>query len=980
MAQPSGDFDMPIGIQCNVDPSMNMETAYELTLGEEHTETFCPRLDEDYWKVMVTGERQLLQVDVTFQKLSSMRLGLDWWGPDGVCLPTGAAGCGMPADCNQTGGETCDMQRGVCRPNGADQCLVATDCTDGTACDVAILSKPPVVEANANGSLHRIKTNLPAFVAGNYTFKIHDRNNAEEDAETLYHLTVAQVQDLDTHEPNDTDNLATLVTSAIEVQGYFSYDGDVDWYRIAPELATQAVVNVNLAWPFGSAISPTWTLYQGDWAYESLGARDDNTGAVSLRRRQSQVLTPSSEPIYIKISNTVETVDDANAYTLTVSTLEDPQEGAARNDAPGLVPVGSDSHFDASDANPTKTFEDSIIAANDQDWYRVDSSHAENALLYFELSSTSDDYLLQLTVHKANGNSCDALGNCAGAARCVDGDNICIEPWVQRPSPDGPGDPQLGGLTPNFIKTQLPNFGSGPRTYYVLVSHNASTTLDVKGFTDLPAVTYDLTIEHRVEPDAEDATNPDNNFFARPMQAENPGLATFSDHYRDVGGSFTPSGPAGSGTWFATMRVAGAIAPYVTTPSACLTLTVEVYDDFGEARPASTDVTLTDSGGGLFYQEGDTACEGSAAPAPGPYPDGQLSALRTITGGSGDICCYRFAGAENGDHTVRLEAAGGSAIEQAFPATQSATPNVITFSAIDGDAAPRGFAIDDAAIGLRANLVQAPSGAAQPFDGTILFSPTTPQTASVACASGIGCPSTAGTDPCPDNINDADGPCNAALTAQTEYGVRLLADGSPGPVALQVSDQASNVLPATWVMAAFTPKQVVPNDIDTTWIQGYISYEGDQDFFAIPVDPIPDAGLTVRLKMAPSNVDIRLQTYRNGRGVAPAGLTNGDDDAVGVNTTDLCLSNSCPNGATCDDRQLCSQPAINDERGVGNGECALALESGEIRIWVNDITYNDWDLLVPYEFQVEITEGCPAVCDNTDLMVPNGYPGYTCSP
>ena len=117
----------------------------------------------------VTGERQLLQVDVIYDKPSNMRLALDWQGPDGVCLPSGSTTCAQASDCDAS--ETCDIPRQSCRDPNAAVCFAASHCASGASCDMAVVQKNRIVEPQTGASLHRIKTQLPAFIAGDYVLK-----------------------------------------------------------------------------------------------------------------------------------------------------------------------------------------------------------------------------------------------------------------------------------------------------------------------------------------------------------------------------------------------------------------------------------------------------------------------------------------------------------------------------------------------------------------------------------------------------------------------------------------------------------------------------------------------------------------------------------------------------------------------------------------------------------------------------------------
>jgi hypothetical protein len=108
-------------------------------------------------------------------------------------------------------------------------------------------------------------------------------------------------------------------------------------------------------------------------------------------------------------------------------------------------------------------------------------------------------------------------------------------------------------------------------------------------------------------------------------------------------------------------------------------------------------------------------------------------------------------------------------------------------------------------------------------------------------------------------------------------------------------------------------------------------------------------------------VDLRVSADRGGRGASLGTIKRTNDIA------DMCINNSCIEGS-CDARKQCSHawsPATIDiGPGAAGQECVYVYPGTDsIEVWVNDVNANDWDTTHPYAFTVELTQGCPAVCN-----------------
>jgi hypothetical protein len=160
---------------------------------------------------------------------------------------------------------------------------------------------------------------------------------------------------------------------------------------------------------------------------------------------------------------------------------------------------------------------------------------------------------------------------------------------------------------------------------------------------------------------------------------------------------------------------------------------------------------------------------------------------------------------------------------------------------------------------------------------------------------------------------------------------------------------------------------------------GRISYEGDNDFFIIPLPPAfatVGVGLTLTVEMPSSPVDIGVQAWRSSKG---AHLIAPNNNNYGSNSHDDCdtgnTGNSC-NGSTCDStRKTCTQSLfINDTGSESTHSTADAPEAfnrchwlyditdNNIYVQVKDVLANDWDEVQDYKFTLVLNAVCPAAC------------------
>ncbi|MEE8410545.1 MAG: hypothetical protein V3T05_13160, partial [Myxococcota bacterium] len=874
--------------------------------------------------------RQLADITVTYNGVMPLELAADWSGPRKLCVPTSPAACTTASDCT---GQVCDEPRGGCRDTSAPLCAVtATHCASGETCTQADTDPLAVLVEQGGGSaaLHRIATSLPAHVAGDYFLRIHDRATNEGDSSTTYKLIVGQRQDPDVNEdpPNDSSNMATEITSASPVTGYFSYPGDVDWYRIDPTsfgVSTTPIAVIAIRWLKGTTVIPAWTVEQnGATVPISLRTTLDE-GAVG-RIETATWLLDTTDPFTIRVVSSDGSIDftGEGPYTVTVDVLGDSYE-TTRDDDPSVARP-----LDIGSAGGTASFTQTIIAENDLDWYRVDRTGSDNALVRIQASTIAmdpgtDGFLLDVTAYYPTGVSCDQDTPCSGDALCIGALSECMR-LVQRPPPDGPGDPQIGGLTPNEIDVQLPVFASGTGAMYIRVRHLPTTFLPIPGFS--ASTTYTLTLTHRTEPDSEDATNPDNNFITRPLMGQyGVGKEDYFNHSRNIslGATGVSSTPRLAGDPFA---VLAQLSQALVAP-ACTALTIEAYDGLGAAG-GSINVNVSASLGSLHSDAGCSMAH--------------VDPLAT-SGGSGTI--YYLAPATAQTVQITTQAVSFVPIQNDLAVYVAGTPPGII---------EIGGARDLDVGGLSAEItVTIPATAALPV---YLLLQTSGGTTVTCYAQNVGgnleCTDIDNgvmwsTNPC--DLATGSSSCQLPITTGTTYGFQM-SHPNPGVAIVRVTDTDTigPLVGATWAAAASTPPTY--SYTGSAIGSGYISYEGDADFWTLDLPADMPKGEVTAIVTYAGSANLRMAVTRDS---SPSGYCSGTGCGVSIADASACGG-------------VCTAP--------GSGDCSYTFKnsgSNILNVWVNDNDHDDWDITNEYSFTVSFAAGCPAAC----VSLPSGQ--YICS-
>lgn len=896
---------------CEPDDFNSLTQTRPAQLGIVVEDTICPRADQDFWQLTgIGGDKQLLSVDLVYEKLSSVELRADVWGPRGRCMPNALTACTANEQCAPTF-DFCDTTRGGCRMAAAPVCFLDSNCATGESCygtNTAVEQLGSVRIPATSVLQHRLTANYAAFAQGTYTVVVYDHAEREEEPVNTYSLTVTTQTDPDTNEPNDLINLATPLTHNVGVEGAMSYVDDVDWYVIQPVNGTNpAVVRVNLTYPATAVIAPTWTVVQGSFQYIGPNAKTEGSGGTASRRQQAAIVTPAAAPVYIRVQNGSTATNTTDRYNLTVEIADDPEEGATRNDDIANATNLAAPAPTAGGAQVINSTDRHLVALNDTDWYRISRpATADNTLLYFRNTAAANaPYSLVLQMYRETATACSPTNQCAQGRPCSQ-EGLCLDLMAQRPAPDGPGDPQQGGLSPNYLETQLPMFDD---VSYVRVVNNAATTLDVAGYDFDKASPYTLLIRHKTEPDAVDRGTPDNRFLSRPFDAEE---SDFAPVYRNVTGGSTIV-PGADGQPMAVAR-----NPVNIATTGCVEVPLDLFDGRGAPLAGTHSIGVTAVGG--------TVQRGCGADTSGsPFASTGATTLIGVLPAGGPV-------------TLTATVDGTGSVTSYLPNSGS----LLFRSSVPNQPARRGVAEGSASDVVRI-ILPATSGTdtqlqLQMSAGTVLCANTDPANENnclYANGSGYCSPTAPGLNSCRVTIP----------AGQLTYDVRAIfpASGAPQTMTVNATQRFQ------WVV--YGAGSVVTNG--PTTIQGYLSYDGDQDFFQIVPANVGAGGITIFLNYPASEIDIRAQATRGGAGAGVA------------RQQDVC-EDGCGSGTCTTARNTChwATTVLSAGPEASSPECTYTSASGAtpIRVWVNDTNSNDWDEVNQYTVEVEYNEGCPGVC------------------
>src|SRR5262249_697987 len=91
-----GDND---NAKCSPDDFNSLTQTRPATENVAVSDTICPQQDQDYWQINgAGGTKKLINVNLEYDKLSSIELQADVWGPRGRCMPNALTNCTSGAE------------------------------------------------------------------------------------------------------------------------------------------------------------------------------------------------------------------------------------------------------------------------------------------------------------------------------------------------------------------------------------------------------------------------------------------------------------------------------------------------------------------------------------------------------------------------------------------------------------------------------------------------------------------------------------------------------------------------------------------------------------------------------------------------------------------------------------------------------------------------------------------------------------------
>ncbi|MBW1810828.1 MAG: hypothetical protein JRJ87_21735 [Deltaproteobacteria bacterium] len=259
--------------------------------------------------------------------------------------------------------------------------------------------------------------------AGTYFIEVRDEGGDDEDPRlpNNYMLSIELVPDKDGYEPNNT--VATAADPGVG-QGYISYLGDQDWFKLTVNSSGQ-VLTLDLTNTDMTPVDLRYEVFMPDQTTPINGGQDDD-GMRNTTALHDILALGEAGTYYILITDVMHDDSDLDVgYTLTVSTQNnpDPRDRTGSNDTwDTATPITSGS-----------TVSDGYIATRgDDDWYVITSpgtTDANPALIEIDIvvpSTSVIDPAIDLHVADPNtacsaGDACDQLvWSCGGCDNIID--------------------------------------------------------------------------------------------------------------------------------------------------------------------------------------------------------------------------------------------------------------------------------------------------------------------------------------------------------------------------------------------------------------------------------------------------------------------------------------------------------------------------------------------------------------------------------
>ncbi|HUU02040.1 MAG TPA: hypothetical protein VM425_11395 [Myxococcota bacterium] len=359
--------------------------------------------------------------------------------------------------------------------------------------------------------------------AGTYFLEVRDEGGDDEDPRLLdnYMLSIELVPDKDSYESNNTADEAKQLGAA---QGYISYLGDHDWFKLTTSSAGQILV-LDLSNNAQTPVDLRYEVFMPDKT-TPINAGQDDDGMRETTSLHDVLGLPEAGTYYVLITDVGDDDSDTETgYTLALSTQSNPDPRDQSGD--------NNNWEDATSVSSGQTIADGYLATRgDVDWYVISSpgtSDSNPALIEIDLQvpsgsplipavdlvvadpntpcSAGDDcgYLVwtcsgcemvdQCLDAQCPSHECDkAQGKCTGAGECIDGGSgmgCGIRSLVMH----GPDFGVSGNA--KHLHTVAPMYGS---RYYLMVRDYQARHIDIQNSYSFTATVHPEQDTHESPP------------------------------------------------------------------------------------------------------------------------------------------------------------------------------------------------------------------------------------------------------------------------------------------------------------------------------------------------------------------------------------------------------------------------------------------------------------------------------------------------
>ncbi len=355
-------------------------------------------------------------------------------------------------------------------------------------------------------------------VSGIYFIMVY-ANSGGQDSRNPYLISIDQVVDPDTNEPNNDKDHATPVTAGIGIKGYISYLGDQDWFKIDVS-GTDQMLQIGLTTDAASELDLEYDVYLPDLTPLNSGDAYDENNPININ---DMLALPQAGTYYIVIKDKQDDVSSTTVgYTLTLNLVQNP-------DPRDRSTNGNNSPAYASPISSGAAIVDAYIASRgDEDWYIISIDPtvvnlSQPKLLEIDVNFPSgsaitpaaDLLLSDNTTTCVAGDTCAELSfscqdprcftgqcttdnNCQGGGVCLPSGYCAIRPLIMTASSDPLQDWSVSG-NPRHLQTVAPMYGSD---YYLFVRDFQGQHYDATN-------PYSITATVRTEND----TNENNGLY-----------------------------------------------------------------------------------------------------------------------------------------------------------------------------------------------------------------------------------------------------------------------------------------------------------------------------------------------------------------------------------------------------------------------------------------------------------------------------------